>query len=204
MPITPHADPRPDIVATLDSHLESIRIFHAVCFGHFKAVVTERGFDHKPPRRRPSIGFRIARSQNGFTTGLAVRPAWNRRRKTLDTSEITIEMFTETPEVAGGQRWIKLRQDLEVVFRPDDSVYSLRAWRYSSGTEAAGELVRTIDAYLADPEGTLTNPSSNCNVCGRALTDDVSRLRGFGPECVRKIGMLVFLTDSILKRGTDK
>ncbi|MGI6417258.1 MAG: DUF6011 domain-containing protein [Thermoguttaceae bacterium] len=185
---------------TLYENADNIRIFYAACVDFFKATAAEKGFDCNPPRRRPQIGFRIVRTEGGVTSGVAVRPSWNRWRKSLDTSVVEIEVLSETAVKVPEGKGVQLRRELEVCCKPPHGFCELRRWSHRGGCDAAQRLVQTIAAYLSDPKSTLANPSENCNLCGRALTDDVSRLRGFGPECVRAIGMLVFLTETILRK----
>jgi hypothetical protein len=63
---------------------------------------------------------------------------------------------------------------------------------YSSAPRDAARLVETIHDFLDDAAAVFARSHDHCCICGRGLTDEVSRSRGIGPECVHKIPWVGF------------
>jgi hypothetical protein len=41
--------------------------------------------------------------------------------------------------------------------------------------------------FLDDHRTVFARSHDNCSCCGKALTDELSRSRGIGPECIKKL-----------------
>jgi hypothetical protein len=76
----------------------------------------------------------------------------------------------------------------------DSDSWGVQLWRYSvANAEDIARAVGTIQDFLTDHLAVLARSHDNCCVCGRALTDELSRSRGIGPECIQKIGCIGIL-----------
>jgi hypothetical protein len=80
----------------------------------------------------------------------------------------------------GNKGWIK-----------DDGKVRIASWFVRSRnakeknayfSEAIWVALQTVEA---DPMALITMQSGNCGVCGKALSDEVSKSRGVGPECFK-------------------
>jgi hypothetical protein len=64
------------------------------------------------------------------------------------------------------------------------------------GTDAVEVLRRAVavmDDFLADRRAVFARSHNNCCVCGRSLTDEQSRARGIGPECIKGVDFFLVL-----------
>ncbi len=52
-----------------------------------------------------------------------------------------------------------------------------------------GRLTALVELFLADPKAVLSGDRTHdsCALCGRRLTDSVSLLRGYGPDCSKNV-----------------
>jgi hypothetical protein len=53
--------------------------------------------------------------------------------------------------------------------------------------EAAARVVEVAEEFFADPASVFSRSEYCCCICGRALIDEVSRSRGIGPECHKRV-----------------
>ena len=66
---------------------------------------------------------------------------------------------------------------------------------YPSALRDAHKVVGTIRDFLADRRAVLARNCDQCCICGRKLTDELSRSRGIGPECVQTAAWKYVLGD---------
>jgi hypothetical protein len=80
---------------------------------------------------------------------------------------------------------------------------SLRLSRWNPNRDNHEEQLAAVADFLErlgdDPFAAIKRNSTNCALCGRALTDDRSRARGFGPECVKSADAIARLLEA--KKG---
>jgi hypothetical protein len=145
----------------------------------------DRESEGKTFTRRPSIGFKLP--VDGLPPAhLAITPKWlkgNLRRKIhgrLVTSEICLELV-ETNIKAFGQD----RPNREMSLRVNPTHCVCSRYYPSRWQEPLERIVTTVELFLQDPFAIFARSSDNCCVCGRGLTDGLSRSRGVGPECYR-------------------
>ena len=125
------------------------------------------------PARKPRAAIRLL---GAGEVDLVLRPAldWSHGARTT-TGKVRVEAgrhFSATL-LPGGEVWV---------------------WRAPADPEkaqaVADELRRVLVAFLENPAGYLARGWPSCGLCGRALTDPSSRLRGFGPDCAGRFGEL--------------
>lgn len=74
---------------------------------------------------------------------------------------------------------------LRVKLHADGTIRPRRWWKNAARTRRVFEtMLGMLDTFANDPDALLSH-STNCCICGRALTDDASRARGIGPECAK-------------------
>ncbi|WP_437194633.1 DUF6011 domain-containing protein [Planctomicrobium sp. SH527] len=55
--------------------------------------------------------------------------------------------------------------------------------------DAAENLVELTKFFLLFPDQVFARSKDRCCCCGRPLTDEISRARGIGPECLRVVNL---------------
>lgn len=62
-------------------------------------------------------------------------------------------------------------------------------WYYRYAPSAVDEFIKLVNDFILFPWQVFSRSESRCCCCGRWLTDDVSRSRGIGPECLRSAAL---------------
>jgi hypothetical protein len=142
--------------------------------------------------RKPNISLRLIVAGEPVAK-LIVLPGWSPYSKTLDCSYVRCELLTErdveTPK-GPGKKW-----DEQIAVKIDDQGPSLCSYRRSV-VDDLERVVSTIGDYLNDRSAVLARAHDHCSICGRPLTDELSRSRGIGPECIVKLpSILAVITD---------
>jgi hypothetical protein len=135
---------------------------------------------------RPNIGLRLLTPDQAQT--LAVRPGWRKGRRdgdvrirgVLQLDRVELELLTK------GRLTMRIilvegqpAEPRRVVLDPELRRHGLRS------------LVAVCHGFLMDPQVVMARSSDNCVNCGKGLSDDVSRTRGIGPECIRRFNRLL-------------
>jgi hypothetical protein len=64
---------------------------------------------------------------------------------------------------------------------------------YKSAPDDVRRVVETIREFMDDARAVLARGCDHCCICGRGLTDELSRSRGIGPECIQKVDLIAVL-----------
>jgi hypothetical protein len=145
--------------------------------------------------RRPNVSLRLI-ADGQPAAKLIVLPRWVRSSNAVDFDRLDLELFTEAPYP--GREGVKLTRQASVVLNPPDSlVRSISGGVFPDvfhtgliRPSVMGDLQRVLGVmadFLADGRALLARSHGHCSLCGRALTDEVSRARGVGPECANTI-----------------
>jgi hypothetical protein len=138
--------------------------------------------------RRPPVSLRLICGTDP-PMKLIVRPAW----PPLNLDRIHCELLQQRGTTHEGEA---VRQyDLMLTLRCTPQHREVGRMR-TSAVKNVRTVITTIEAFLRDPIGMLARSHDHCCCCGRRLTDELSRARGIGPECIKII-------DLILCRPTD-
>jgi hypothetical protein len=144
--------------------------------------------------RKPNISLRLI-ADGDPRAKLITLPGWSRHLKQLDVDSLSCELLVErtvgTPGGAGLNR------------RKQASIRFLRRWgsppkwhtgmlSASSGEHDIRRIVATVRSFVNDSGAVLARCRDNCCICGKGLTDELSRARGIGPECIRICEFLLF------------
>jgi hypothetical protein len=62
-------------------------------------------------------------------------------------------------------------------------------WYYRYGPIAVHEFVNTVNDFILFPWQIFSRSKDRCCCCGKPLTDEISRSRGVGPECLRSAAL---------------
>jgi hypothetical protein len=139
--------------------------------------------------RRPILGLTLVVPGEPEAI-LEIRPEWSRRFKRLDTSTLVVDLLVNR---LGHEELFQRTKYRPVEFGLTLSSYDARISRRSLryGDDGQERLTQVVADFLADPMASLSRSNERCCLCRRKLTDGTSVLRGYGPECSKKIGALL-------------
>lgn len=180
----------------LDSRAAVLSPLREYLSGYFGAA-------DEPPeggyKRRPNLGLRLG-LEGGKT--LAIRPGWrpaSRRRITggwevtrpgeLDPSRVELELL-------GPGR-------LLATHLTPGRLYPGRVLlNMAKNREHLRLVADAAHAFLLDPMATFAagGQADHCCSCGKPLSDEVSRTRGIGPECVKRFAYFMAPPVSAVER----
>jgi hypothetical protein len=83
---------------------------------------------------------------------------------------------------------------VEVAVEIDDEGPRWKRWGCENGHTALELIAGTMTDFIEDPEGVFARSADRCCLCGRSLTDEVSRGRGIGPECIQRYHLVYSAT----------
>jgi len=63
------------------------------------------------------------------------------------------------------------------------------AWYHRFAPVAVHEFINTVSDFILFPWQVFGRSKNKCCCCGKGLTDDISRSRGVGPECLRSAAL---------------
>jgi hypothetical protein len=171
------------------------------------ARLFSRMAEGRPPTpRRPNVSLRLIASGEPAAK-LTVLPRWRRGRRfpptagSLDCERMAVEMLTERAvrvEEGDAKNWSR---SVGFELSPGES----RVVRLCRETvfDDLGRAVGVMDDFLHDRRAVFARSHDHCCVCGRHLTDEQSRARGIGPECVRWVHLALFLGPNVLVSAAE-
>jgi hypothetical protein len=130
-----------------------------------------------PHTRRPSVALRLP-ATGEHPARLVLRPAWCNTGKCPTPGVVEAELVTEQLKVSG-----KLFPCRELTVSIRTTGCRLTRAYLSRLGELLSRSAAAAERFLADPMGTFAGSAGNCCICGKGLSDPVSRGRGIGPEC---------------------
>jgi hypothetical protein len=171
----------PHQVNDLDEILQSdgLLTLRDMCVAFFKAAS-----DGKTYTRSPSIALRLPHED--FI--IVVKPTTRHDGGivTVDQRGIVVECLCQLNHRQSA-KWLTILVT--------DTVKKTRWLRdISLSIQAATALVKMAGNFVADPRSVIEKNKNNCCCCGKGLTDQVSRARGIGPECLERINTVFGLT----------
>jgi hypothetical protein len=159
--------------ARLAARPDELRRLHIVAAEFFLAQS-----EGKTYRRRPNMSLTLI-PDGSPPAKVAVYPGWDRRARRLMPDRVRVEVVVERVSVCGlPQPTTEIALQLM-----ENSARWTRLSRWSP--EALQRLLPTIAAFLADPPAVFARSADHCCICGKGLSDEVSRVRGIGPECFK-------------------
>ncbi len=174
--------------AVLESGRDALSVFRATLEGLFAGMAAERGgaFD-----RKPNISLRLIADGLPLLK-LIVLPHWSPRPKRLDPRWLVCELVVEEDRTApSGEVGKHRRRLLTLELRPDRAFVNLI---HLTAEEDTRRVVATIRSFTEDSRAVLARSCDHCCICGRKLTDELSRGRGIGPECIKVAPLLLALS----------
>jgi hypothetical protein len=185
-----------DVQAALAAGEAVLLALHDRCGALFTALA-EGKVEHS---RRPNISLALVDAGPPLLR-VALRPFWHKRGgvKVMDAGETTAEVLVSR------LRWVSAAtgEPAEAVAEHKELAAALShaprrgrrqahatRWSLWYGVAAAGRLVRLAGDFLANPAAVAARSADRCSICRRRLTDEVSRSRGVGPECLEYWGAI--------------
>lgn len=136
----------------------------------------------RPFERRPAVSLRLI-CDGEPAAKLVVNPGWSGHTKTVSLERLDVELFQQVRVVINGQeaRQFSRRMRLQVKAGRQVTTCSL----YESAERDAARIVETMSDFVDDHRAVFARSHDNCCMCGKVLTEELSRSRGIGPECVK-------------------
>jgi hypothetical protein len=171
------------ILANNDPVLQAFREKAAIMF---RAILEGA---EEPFKRRPPVSLRLI-CQGEPPAKLVVPPGWNSVAKTVNLDWAPCELFQETRDVV---RDICVRRfGKQVSFSIGAERPSRVGAIYRTAEADVGRAIEVMRDFLGDHGAVFARSHDHCSCCGRALIDELSRSRGIGPECIKKIPYFAF------------
>jgi hypothetical protein len=148
--------------------------------------------DKEPFTRRPNISLRLIAS--GSPLAKLITLPHMRHDATggyLVPARHAIELMEQKPIQAQGKDAVQFQKKMDfenVVGKPRRVNYI-----YKSALDDAHRVIATIRDFLDDSRAVLARGCDHCCICGRGLTDELSRSRGIGPECIKSTNIVAIL-----------
>jgi hypothetical protein len=155
----------------------------------------------RPLKRKPNISLRLI-AEGKPKAKLLCLPFWNSRGKVSCYTSIDVEWLIEedviAPDGTPAKKWQRLlRASLDAKGMP------LHSYRYDSVVATVKRVIRTMKEFNIDSRKVIARGSDNCAVCGRCLTDELSRSRGIGPCCILLTDNALFVTERSIVVAED-
>jgi len=181
----------------LSSFAEPLQAFREALTPLFTAMADQKLPASRQFVRRPQISLRLI--ANGEPLGKLIALPCSRNvygTKYLACDCVHCELMIERQVTTASDKVGKnLQRWLAITIRPD-SVHLSRASR--SVAVAFGHVdrvVATMTDFVQDHCAVLARCRDECCICGRRLTDELSRARGIGPECLKIAKYLAVVSD---------
>jgi len=147
-------------------------------------------------RRRPNISLRLIMAGQPLAK-LVTLPYWraSSHSQTILTDRLYLEMLVEeaAADAEPGKKWTRqCAASIEA-----GGILKPTLIRKAILTDLQ-RVVATLEDFVASPTAVLARSHDWCCCCGRTLTDEVSRARGIGPECIKLCELVVWLTERSL------
>jgi hypothetical protein len=133
-------------------------------------------------RRRPPLGLRIP-ALGEPAARVAIYPHWlnNHGLMELVRGKVHVEFLIMRLRFSG-----KLAPDKRLGFALGNGEPRIDRYYPGTITDDLGRMVEAITDFVKDPLAAFRRSSGHCCICGKPLTDGMSRSRGIGPECLQK------------------
>jgi hypothetical protein len=152
----------------------------------FRAMLEDA---EEPFKRRPPVSLRLI-CQGEPPAKLIVHPGWNSVAKTINLDWAKCELLQETLKIAKGERARMFGKQVSFGISTErpSSVGSM----YRTAETDVSRAIEVMREFLDDHAAVFARSHDHCCCCGRALTDELSRSRGIGPECIKIIPGVAF------------
>jgi uncharacterized protein (TIGR02996 family) len=178
--MNPSMTPSEVLLADNAGLLESFRVSLTTLFAPLEVAARRRAAG--PFRRRPPISLRLI-VEGEPPAKLVVLPhatvSGRRGQRTvrLDCARMDCELVDTGSALKSYVR-------LGVSLSPCAAHLGRRYWQ--TATQDVQRVVETVRDFVTDRRKVLARSQDHCCICGRGLTDELSRGRGIGPECVQR------------------
>jgi uncharacterized protein (TIGR02996 family) len=159
--------------------LENFRMSLTTLFAPLEVAARQRAGGHF--KRRPPISLRLIVAGEPPSKLVVLPHALHRgygdqRFVTLDCARMNCELVDTN---AAGKSHVRLKISLI------PCAADINRWNWKTALSDAQRAVETMRDFVSDRRQVLARCHDCCCVCGRCLTDELSRSRGIGPECVQ-------------------
>ncbi len=176
---------------------ESFETLRSLVEAYFEAT-------KKPPpyKRRPQLSLSIPAHGEGLPGRVVLRPTWSKPIFTGDgkvnCQKVRVELLVQKPCENGvfgmtvkkpdGNLWHRPELQLVLSLEPGKWSWCRRSTKLEQYEADLARVHTTAENFISDPIKAFTyGAADHCGLCGKALSDEISRSRGVGPECQAKL-----------------
>jgi hypothetical protein len=155
-------------------------------YGVVEAITNGRTKDKEYSKRQPATILRVKTDDEGLTVVIKPKVFWSQSSR-WELDSIKYELISEgfvVPHHRTGEPIITMGCRINGAINTDNTVRVGRFF-YARFEDALRTLRDALSAFATDPVGGLSIKPDHCLNCGRKLTDELSRSRGIGPECIK-------------------
>jgi hypothetical protein len=134
--------------------------------------------------KRPSVSQRLLMTGEP-TAKLVILPNWRHPWQDLVINGWHLEMLTEVTKEVEGESCKNWKRRFTMRYAVSNCAPQSRRIYFASAVEDAKRVIATVREFNEDSGAVLARCHDSCCICGRSLTDELSRARGIGPECIR-------------------
>jgi hypothetical protein len=156
----------------------NLPVLHEMLTTFFKAKASEKG---DQLLRRPPIAVRLLDGDEHVYT---IRPGWTKPCRTYLTHEQVYGRFSYESLFVDA---IHQCHGKCAKFTFDDTSIRMTSWYRSRYFEAVENFAQTAKDFVLFPWQVFSRSKDRCCICHKRLTDEISRGRGIGPECLRHV-----------------
>lgn len=192
----------------VEEKAELFNLFREYVTAFFQAVETVPA---KGDERKPTLGIRLDLPNGGC---LAIMPGWTPPEKSWQTVAYTLEKqpLSYRSETHNGVEWWPVWEQIilkpgilhldtvkieylnpgikyKMTLEQPDRIDAQRYYNMDYCRENIKLIAGIAHSLLMDPMATFAQQHDACSCCHKALTDRESRLRGIGPECLRRMSV---------------
>ena len=142
--------------------------------------------DQRQPKRKPVWALRLL-GEGGESA--IFKPDWIKRKRTIADDVLCVEYWEKR---ACADDWRVPYHKCSFELKRVDYPRSVHPKTWSLTRDKVKQIL--LD-FANDPMGTMARSRESCCICGKRLTDEKSRVRGIGPECLKTCRFFVDLRD---------
>jgi hypothetical protein len=163
-------------------------------------MAEKRLAEREKRHRRPNVSLRLLAEGNP-PLKLITMPQWRKEYgvitgttggwllEMMERYESTIQHYDANRNKTGEEKALRWRKS-KLSFRESGTLgYSAV---YGDFDRLMPRVTRLMRDFLSDKRKVLARSCDHCSICGKGLTDGLSRARGIGPECVKYVDVTWF------------
>lgn len=184
-----------EVLEHFESAQPKLQTFYDMAVNYFRC----KCLDKTDLERRPPVALCLRDPDHVYT----VKPGFQSPKKKLVDGYVTFIEYgqmefhtlyidcvsiTEKPSESG-RPILQHHRACKLKLKEDGQLTWSGTWHHRFAPIAVHEFVETVKDFVLFPWMIFGRSKDRCCCCGRWLTDDTSRSRGIGPECLRSAAL---------------